>query len=170
MCLWLSACVKQAEPREELFSFSFLFNFDSTDMSLSKFREMVKDILAALGLCCSTWALGRNSLFSLRCTKSAAFRLTSCGTWAQLLQGSWNLSSPTRDGTWVSYIGRRILYHWTTRQVPIFLFLTEHWLVSWDNPRNWVEAIGEWESEKHYEEKEIVFILQIRKLTPRFRV
>ena len=38
-------------------------------MSLSKFREMVKDILAALGLRCSMWALGRNRLLQLCCTQ-----------------------------------------------------------------------------------------------------
>ena len=30
----------------------------------------------------------------------------------------WDLSSPTRDLTCVACIGRRILYHWTTREVP----------------------------------------------------
>ena len=29
----------------------------------------------------------------------------------------WDLSSPTRDRTRVPCIGRRILYHWTTREV-----------------------------------------------------
>ena len=30
----------------------------------------------------------------------------------------WDLSSPTRDRTRVPCIGRRILYHWTTREAP----------------------------------------------------
>ena len=30
----------------------------------------------------------------------------------------WDLSSPTRDWTRIPCIGRRILYHWTTREVP----------------------------------------------------
>ena len=32
----------------------------------------------------------------------------------------WDLSSLTRDGTCVPCIGRQILYHWTTREVPVF--------------------------------------------------
>ena len=36
----------------------------------------------------------------------------------------WDLSSPTRDQTCVPCIGRQILYHWTTREVPI----TEYWV------------------------------------------
>ena len=35
----------------------------------------------------------------------------------------WDLSSPTRDRTHVPCIGRRILYHWTTREVPYAHFL-----------------------------------------------
>ena len=34
----------------------------------------------------------------------------------------WDLSSPTRDRTRVPCIGRRILYHWTTREVPRCIF------------------------------------------------
>ena len=49
--------------------------------------------------------------------------LSSCGMRAYLPRGMWNLSSPTRDRTHVPCIGRRILYHWTTRQVPISSFL-----------------------------------------------
>ena len=33
----------------------------------------------------------------------------------------WDLSSLTRDGTHVPCLGGRILYHWTTREVPDFL-------------------------------------------------
>ena len=35
----------------------------------------------------------------------------------------WDLSSPTRDRTCVPCIGRRILNHWTAREVPAFGFL-----------------------------------------------
>ena len=35
----------------------------------------------------------------------------------------WDLSSLTRDQTCVPCIGRRILYHWTTREVPLALVL-----------------------------------------------
>ena len=33
-----------------------------------------------------------------------------------------NLSSPTRDRTRVLCIGRQILNHWTTREVPYLIF------------------------------------------------
>ena len=35
--------------------------------------------------------------------------------------GLWDLSSPTRDRTWVPCIARWILNHWATREVPEFL-------------------------------------------------
>ena len=43
----------------------------------------------------------------------------------------WDLNSPTRDGTHVLYIGRWILTHWTTREVPrcsdrLLLLLLSH--------------------------------------------
>ena len=34
----------------------------------------------------------------------------------------WDLSSLTRDQTHVLYIGRQILNHWTTREVPFSSF------------------------------------------------
>ena len=37
--------------------------------------------------------------------------------------GMWNLSSPTRDGTCVPCNGRRVLNHWTTREVSACLIL-----------------------------------------------
>ena len=36
------------------------------------------------------------------------------------LQGMWNLSSPTRDQTHISYIGRWSLNQWTTKEVLFF--------------------------------------------------
>ena len=48
----------------------------------------------------------------------AVHRLSSCGGRAQqLLLGMWDLTSQTRDQT-VPCLGRRILNHWTTREVP----------------------------------------------------
>ena len=42
----------------------------------------------------------------------------------------WDLSSPTRDRTHVPCIGRQILDHWTTREVPIlFVLLREDFQV-----------------------------------------
>ena len=43
----------------------------------------------------------------------------SCGVQASLVaEGIWDLSSPTRDQTCIPCIGRQILNHWTTREVP----------------------------------------------------
>ena len=49
---------------------------------------------------------------------SRAHVLSSCRTWVQLPCGMWDLSPPLRDRTQVPCIGRRILTHWTTREVP----------------------------------------------------
>ena len=43
-----------------------------------------------------------------------------------LPQGLWNLSSPTRDRTWIPCITKQILNHWTTREVPEFSLIV--WL------------------------------------------
>ena len=51
----------------------------------------------------------------------AAHRLSSCGVQAQLPRGMWDLRSPVRDWTSIPCIGRQILNHWTTREVPDFL-------------------------------------------------
>ena len=47
----------------------------------------------------------------------------------------WNLSSPTRDGSCVFCIGKCILNHWTTREVPLvwtsvvnFLFISQEYM------------------------------------------
>ena len=37
----------------------------------------------------------------------------------------WDLSSLTRDQTRVPFIVRRILYHWTTREVPAHYILKQ---------------------------------------------
>ena len=68
--------------------------------------------VAALGLLCScgVWALW-----------FAACRLSNWGARAQLPCGMWDLSFPPRDWTHVPCIGRQILYHWTTREVPLVL-------------------------------------------------
>ena len=51
------------------------------------------------------------------------------GTWAYLLHGMWDVSSPTRDGTNVPCVGRWILNHWSTRRVPV-LFSVLHRVTS----------------------------------------
>ena len=45
-----------------------------------------------------------------------------CGTWTLMPRGMWDLRSPARDQTCVSWIGRQILNHWTTREVPRSFF------------------------------------------------
>ena len=51
-------------------------------------------------------------------------RLSSCGTWAWLLDSTWDLGSWARGGTRILYTDRRILNHWTTREVPLTVFLS----------------------------------------------
>ena len=63
-------------------------------------------------------------LLLLRSTGSEVHRLSSCSTQAWLPPGMWHLSSPTRDQTRIPCIGRWILNHWTTREVPPVRFLT----------------------------------------------
>ena len=48
--------------------------------------------------------------------------LSSCGGWALLLCSIWNVSTLTRDQTHLPCIARWILNHWTTREVPGYLF------------------------------------------------
>ena len=45
-------------------------------------------------------------------------RLSSCGAWAQLLRGMWDLPGPG-NRTHVPCIGRRILNHCATKEVPL---------------------------------------------------
>ena len=40
--------------------------------------------------------------------------------------GMWDLSSPIRDQTHVSYIGRWVLNYWATKEVPRYSSLDEH--------------------------------------------
>ena len=40
-----------------------------------------------------------------------------CGGQASLPHGMWELSSPTRDQTYVLCIGRQIFNNWTTREI-----------------------------------------------------
>ena len=40
------------------------------------------------------------------------------------LWGMWDLSYPIRDQTWTPCTGRQNLNHWTTREVPVWLLLT----------------------------------------------
>ena len=51
----------------------------------------------------------------------SGLRLSSCGPWVKLPWVMWDLSSLTRDQTHVLSIGRQILNHCTTREVPVSL-------------------------------------------------
>ena len=64
--------------------------------------------LSALGFRCSAQALQRVAQASLVVAHGLSGP-APCG----------DLSSPTRNGTWVSCIGRWILNLWTTREVPL---------------------------------------------------
>ena len=44
------------------------------------------------------------------------------------LWGMWDLGSPTRDGTFMPWVGRQTLNHWTTREVPTRTFFRK-WLI-----------------------------------------
>ena len=91
-------------------------------------------VFSSLGVACglqSVWALElwcpgsrEHGLCSLRHAGSLvkARELSSCGARAYLPHCMWDLSSPTRDWTHVPCIGRWILYHWTTREVPVPAF------------------------------------------------
>ena len=49
----------------------------------------------------------------------AACGIFRCGARAQLPRGMWDLPTLCRDQTRVPCIGRRILNHWTTREIPL---------------------------------------------------
>ena len=78
--------------------------------------------------CCGAWGLGTwASVVVARrlssCGQQAvARRLSGCGAWAQLLQGMWGLPW-ARARTHIPCIGRRILNHCATREVPGTLLL-----------------------------------------------
>ena len=66
------------------------------------------------------WSSLQQTESSLHCVRSfvSVCGPSSCGKWAYLLCGMWDISSPTRDQIQVPCIARRILNHWTTREVP----------------------------------------------------
>ena len=55
---------------------------------------------------------------SLRCIVVAQGR-SGCGAWSYWLHSTWDPRSPSRDQTCIPCIGRQILNHWTTKEVPI---------------------------------------------------
>ena len=60
--------------------------------------------------CCCCWILPAMGLHCMN--------FSSCGTQAKFPWGIWDLSSPTRDSSLVPCIGRQILNHWTSMEVP----------------------------------------------------
>ena len=76
------------------------------------FLLLCRVLVAACRVCCVVQDL------SLWYTGSRTCGLGSCGVQAWLLCGMWGLSSSTRDQTHIPCIGRWILNHWTTREIP----------------------------------------------------
>ena len=87
---------------------------DSMDMDLGGSRG-AGDGQGGLA-CCGSW--GCKELDTTEWLNWRPAAGLSCSLWAYLLQTMWDLSSPTRDGTHVPCTARRILNHWTTREVP----------------------------------------------------
>ena len=107
--------------------FYFLFHSNEQVIFFSK-KKKKDDFSVTLfgwsGLSCSTW--------DLHCGKqkpsSQQWALEGMGSgvaaWPSLLHSMWDLSL-TRDRIHFPCIGRRILQHWTTREVPEKVILTE---------------------------------------------
>ena len=84
--------------------------------------------LTALSLCHCTWA------FSI-CGQPGLLLLQSTGSRMCRLQWLWFMgsvapqhveSSQTRDLAHVPCIGRQVLNHWTTREVPVSILMSQH--------------------------------------------
>ena len=74
--------------------------------------------MTVLGLSCDTQDLSLRPAGSL---------VTAPGLSCPTL-GIWDLSSPTRDWTWISCLERRIVNLWTTREVPCEPFVEQVFL------------------------------------------
>ena len=71
------------------------------------------DCMAVSGLNCG--------MRYLHCNVQASLCLRCVGL-HKLLPGVWSLSSLTKDQTHTSSIGRQILNHWSTREIPEHIF------------------------------------------------
>ena len=111
----------------------YLFYFIYLFMAVLSFC-CCEDFFSSYGEWASLWYAGFSLwwLFLLQGTHCRACRLSSCGSRA-LEQGSVVVahrlscsracgSSQIRDWTHVSCIGRQILYHWATREIPHVCF------------------------------------------------
>ena len=72
----------------------------------------------AQGLSLVAWVGLSLQCFPFLAPGALEHRLCSCGAWALLPNGMWNLPGPGIEPH-VPCIGRRILNHWTTREVPL---------------------------------------------------
>ena len=93
--------------------------------------------------CCDTWTLERTGFSTVACRLRSCSLwalgcgLSSCGTWVHLLLATWDL--PGLGMKPMSSIGRWILNHWTTREVPSLQFF----VFKFSNHRN-MEGIVWW--------------------------
>ena len=97
-------------------SFNFFFFFFCVGSSWLQVSRL--SLIVGVGLL-STCGLPTVEAFAVE-RRLQGFR--SCSAWAALLLGMWKKSSRTRDWIHVPCTARRILNHWTTREVLSFLF------------------------------------------------
>ena len=121
----------QIEQASHLFLKKIIYSF-LLGCAVSSLLHTCFSSCGELGLLyCCTWA-SHCSGFSCG-PGSRAHGLSSCSIQAWFPRGTWDLSSQTRDWTYVPCIGSQILNHWTTREVPkpVTLLLTK--LKPWAN-------------------------------------
>ena len=126
-----------------VFNFSFVCAGASLVKGLfSSCGERGYSLVVCLGFsswffsCCGPQALGLVD-FSICISWAIEHRLRSCGAWG-LVDPQHVGSSQTRDWTYVSCIGRWILYHRATRGAPVTIFkghtpfmdIIKYWLYS----------------------------------------
>ena len=81
-----------------------------------------KGFLLQWSSCCGAWALGQGGFRSCGGTGALGHRLGSCRTGLAALRHVQ--SSRARDRTCVSCTGRRILYHWATKEALNVLLIS----------------------------------------------
>ena len=108
----LAHCLTFRSPELPLLYLIFI----STALGLPCDAQTLHCCMKAFSNCCSwTCIVAMHQL--------EACRHSNPGTRAyRLPHGMWDLNPPTRDQTHIPCIGRHILNHWTTREVPSFSF------------------------------------------------